>query len=110
MQQTSAWSPGLSAGAEGGLTLDLGVLGHEQEPPSQRGGCGVRASSKQVHDGEQKVVLVEMAADSRLLWETEGWLRHEVHMSERRPHLQTLHVDHESVGEPSALLRIQGLF
>lgn len=27
-----------------------------------------------------------------------------------RPHLQTLHVDHESVDEASAPLRIQGLF
>lgn len=70
MKHTLASIPGPPAGAEGAeLTLDLRVLGHEQEPPSERGGGGVRTSSKQVHDSEEKVVLVEVGvAEPRFLW------------------------------------------
>lgn len=87
------------------------MLGHEQQPPAQRAGRGVGASSKQVHDGEQKVVLVEVAAaEPRLLWEAGGdCSRREEAAFEVRPHLQTLHVDHERVHDASAPLGIEGL-
>lgn len=40
-------------------TLYVRVLGHEQEPPPQRGCCGVRASSKEVQHSCHQVFIME---------------------------------------------------
>lgn len=52
------------------FTLHMWIFGHEQQTPSHCGCCGVGASTKQVGDGEQQVLLVEVSLrNTRILGE-----------------------------------------
>lgn len=45
----------------------MGILGHEQEGPSQRGGCGVGPRGKEVQNCDEEVVVVEVTLGPGLL-------------------------------------------
>lgn len=49
-------------------TLYVRVLGHQQEPPPQRGCCGVGASSKEVQHSRHQVFIMEELVGPRFLW------------------------------------------
>lgn len=51
-------------------TLDLGVFGHVEESPAQRGGRGLRARHKQIHHTKNQVFLFKSTFGLALILST----------------------------------------
>lgn len=59
-----AWNPPVTVRPP---TLNVRILGHEQEPPPQRGRGGVSSSTKEIQHGRHQVVVMEELVGPRFL-------------------------------------------